>query len=117
MHIAIIVYHHPYSYEDMDTAVNILRALREEEHKCTLMLFMDAVTAANKEIKPPKYDRNIAEKLQDLMNKGVNIIVCGSCTQYRGVSKAELLENVSLGGLSTLGEVIKNSDRVINIGW
>jgi len=117
VHITIIVYHHPYSYEDMDTAINIIKALREENHKCTLMLFMDAVTATNREIKPPKYDRNIAEKLQNLIDKDVKVIVCGSCTLYRGVSKAELLENVSLGGLSTLGEVIKHSDRVINIGW
>jgi len=52
--------------------------------------------------------------LQVLLKKGVQIRVCGSCINARGLTIPELVDGVELGSMKILVDWISESDKVIN---
>jgi len=48
-----------------------------------------------------------------MLNKGVEIIACGTCINARGLDIPELVEGVERGSMKILVEWIRDSDQVI----
>lgn len=116
MKITIQVMVPPYSYEDLDTAIKIAEAALDKGHEVTIFLFSDSVLAVNKLVKPVKTDRNIPEKLSQLIKeKGLRVEICGICMDYRGVNTDMIIEGSNPSGLPELAELIYTSDRFINL--
>ncbi|GBE58449.1 DsrE/DsrF-like family protein [bacterium BMS3Abin01] len=54
-----------------------------------------------------------ASKLSELMKLGANVSACGTCLEMMGVKSEELLEGISVSSVAVLGELIKESDKVL----
>jgi Uncharacterized conserved protein involved in intracellular sulfur reduction len=70
MKITIQVMVPPYTYEDLDTALKIAEAAVEKGHEVNLFLFADSVLCINKNIKPLRIDRNIPNKIKEMISAG-----------------------------------------------
>ncbi|MCD6449528.1 MAG: DsrE family protein [Thermotogaceae bacterium] len=115
MKITVQVMLHPYTNQDMDTAINIAKAAIEKGHEAAIFLFCDSVLAINTKVKPVKGDRNIPQILEDLIKKGVEVHICGICFQYRGLYENDIVPGAKLSGLPELATLIYESDRFINL--
>jgi len=104
-----------YTYEDVDTAIKIIEAALNKGHEVRLFLFSDSVLAANSKVKPLRIDRNIPEKLKELIKKGLRVDICGICMDYRGVTQDMLIGGANPSGLPELAELIATTDVFINL--
>lgn len=105
----------PYTYQNIDTAIALAEAALDKGHECQIYLYMDGVIAATGQMKPGN-DRHIGNKLQELIARGVQVIPCSVCCNYRGLLKDQTAENIKQSGLAALGRMVDNFDRVITLG-
>ncbi|MFN4190772.1 MAG: DsrE/DsrF/TusD sulfur relay family protein [Pseudothermotoga sp.] len=116
MKIGIQVMVPPYTYEDLDTAIKIAEAALERGHEVTLFLFADSVMCTNKNIKPLRIDRNIPQKLTELMkNNKFEVHICGICMDYRGITTEMIIEGSKPSGLPELANLLYTCDRFVNL--
>lgn len=115
MKIAIQVMVQPYTYQDLDTALHIAQAALNRGHEVTLFLFADSVISINKLIKPIKTDRNIPDRIKQLIEKGMNVEICGICMDYRGITTDMIVEGSKPSGLPELAHIFATYDRVISL--
>jgi len=116
MNLGFMIQTGPYTFENIDTAYNLIKAAIKKGHSCSLFLYMDGSYNINKNIKPSG-DRNIGEMMEELTSLGVEVVGCGVCMQYRGIKKSMIVSGATRGGLPRFGEMVKNSDRYISIGF
>lgn len=116
MKITIQVMVPPYTYEDLDTAMKIAQAAIARGHEVSLFLFADSVLCVNKNIKPIRIDRNIPQKLKELIATGkFTVDICGICMDYRGITQDVIVEGSKPSGLPELASLLANSDRFISL--
>ena len=115
MKIAIQVMLNPYTNQDVDTAIKLAEAAIEKGHEVAIFLFCDSVLAINTAVKPVKGDRNIPDLLKKLIEKGVEVHICGICFQYRGLETEKIVPGAQLSGLPELASLIYKSDRFVNL--
>ena len=115
MKITVQVMLHPYTNQDVDTAINIAKAAIKKGHEAAIFLFCDSVLAINTKVKPVKGDRDIPKILEELIKEGVEVHICGICFQYRGLSEENIVPGAKLSGLPELAALIYESDRFINL--
>ncbi|WP_041083074.1 DsrE/DsrF/TusD sulfur relay family protein [Thermotoga profunda] len=116
MKITIQVMTPPYTYEDLDTAIKMAQAAVEKGHEVDLFLFADSVLCINKNVKPIRIDRNIPQKLKELIETGkVKVDICGICMDYRGITTDMIIEGAKPSGLPELAQLLYSSDRFINL--
>ncbi len=114
--ITIQVMAPPYSYQDLDTALNIAEAGLDKGHDVGIFLFADSVLAAFSRVKPLRIDRNISERMQAMIaEKGLRVDICGICMDYRGVRPEETIAGAKPSGLPELASLMATSDRFINL--
>ncbi len=114
--ITIQVMAPPYSYQDLDTALNIAEAGLDKGHDVGIFLFTDSVLATLSRVKPIRMDRNIPQRMQAMIaEKGLRVDICGICMDYRGVSREEIIEGATPSGLPELAALMATSDRFINL--
>jgi len=116
MHLGFIVTTTPYTFQNMDTAISLIEAALDKGYKCDIFLYMDGVISASSNIKPGQ-DRSIPNKILKLIDRGVRINACGVCCNYRGVKSSDFLPGIKQAGIAALGRLIKESDRVLSLGF
>jgi len=115
MKITVQVMLHPYTNQDVDTAIKIANAAVEKGHEAAIFFFSDSVLAINTKVRPVKGDRNIPQMIGELIKKGVEVHICGICFQYRGLPEDSIVPGAKLSGLPELASLIYESDRFINL--
>lgn len=114
--ITIQVMTPPYSYEDLDTALNIAEAALDKGHDVVIFLFADSVLAASTLVKPLRMDRNIPQRMKTMIaDKGLRVDICGICMDYRGLRPENTIEGAKPSGLPELAALMASSDRFINL--
>ena len=80
-----------------------------------VFLFDAAVYAAKKGQNPPKGlgELNLAKRLDELIKLGVTVTACGTCVEAGGLTKEELVDGVTVGGVPDLCDSIKASNNVL----
>ena len=114
MMLTIIVNDAPYGLEKPWNAFRLASSAASEEMKVRLFLIGDAVVSAKRGQKTPEGYYNMEKMLQALVSKGVEVKVCGSCINARGLDEAELVEGVGRGSMKILTDWITQSDRVVS---
>lgn len=106
----------PYSYQDLDTALNIAEAALGRGHDVGIFLFADSILSTFSKVRPIRSDRNIPERMKAMIaEKGLRVDICGICMDYRGVERADAIEGAVPSGLPELAELVSSSDRFINL--
>ncbi len=115
MKIAIQVMLHPYTNQDVDTAIRIAREAVNKGHEVAIFLFCDSVLSINAAARPVRGDRNIPQLIKELIDAGVEVHICGICFQYRGLEREKIVKGAKLSGLPELASLIYESDRFVNL--
>ena len=115
MNLTIIVNDPPYGSEKPWNAMRLAStASTELGMKVRLFLMGDSVSAAKRGQRTPEGFYNMEKMLQALIQRGVELKVCGTCINARGLDPSELVEGVEKGSMKMLAEWVKDSDRVVS---
>jgi uncharacterized protein involved in oxidation of intracellular sulfur len=103
-----------YGNESAYDALRLARALLDKpETKVRVFLLGDAVICAKKGQKTPDGYYNLGKMLLSLMQKDVEIGVCGTCIDARGIDEKDLLDGVHKGNMKELASWVLTSDKVL----
>jgi len=114
--IAFLVMTSPYSFQNSDTVLKLAHATLKAGHEVIgIYLYTDGVYINVNTIKPSDdRDRNIASLFKELVDKGVTIVSCPICAEYRGTANEDLLiEGTGFDGVGALSEFVQEADRVL----
>lgn len=113
--ILIIVKNAAYGNEALFNALRLAIAIKDKNSEVALKLFLisDAVTAALAGQKPTE-GYNIQQMLEILIAQQVDIKLCKTCTDSRGISQSSLIDGIKITTLSELAEWTLMSDKVIS---
>lgn len=114
MKLGILVTRSPYTYQDIDTLYFLAKAALKLGNKVIIFLYIDSVIVVNKEINS-SIERNLYKKMEELVDLGAEIKICGVCVQFRGIKRDQLLPDGELEGLPGLADVISQCDKFINL--
>ncbi|MFC2013892.1 DsrE/DsrF/TusD sulfur relay family protein [Chloroflexota bacterium] len=105
-------------YDGTDVTWNALRLgekLPERGAELRIFLMNDSIDLAKEGVMPPEGYYNLTEMLQELIAKGVQVKVCGTCLVRCGIHKQKpLIEGAPEAKMPELAEWITESDRVIS---
>jgi uncharacterized protein involved in oxidation of intracellular sulfur len=110
----LIVSDSPYGNEKPWNALRLAKALVAVKHNIKLFLLGDAVVMAKKGQKPPAGYYNLGQMLTDLVASGVEVRVCGTCVDSRGLGSEELIEGVIVGKMLDLARWVEGASKVLN---
>jgi uncharacterized protein involved in oxidation of intracellular sulfur len=116
MSILIIFNHEPYDGTDLTwNGLRLAGKLREAGQEVRIFLMNDAVDMARDVCKPPEgYDQDLSQMLKELIAKGVEVKVCGTCMARCGLYKNEpYFDGAEKSTMPALAEWVADSDKVI----
>lgn len=116
MRILIIFNREPYDTTDVTwNGLRLAETLRKNGHTVRIFLMNDSVDMARDVCKPPaSYDQDMSQMLKDLISKGANVKVCGTCMARCGIYKNHpYFEGAEKSTMAELAEWVTDSDKVI----
>ncbi len=116
MKLKFLVRTGPYSYQNIDTVYHLAKRAVKRGHEVFIFLYEDGTLNAQANIRSLE-ERNIAERVKELVDMGVRIGLCGTCAKFRGQNKKEIVEGVKFGGLALLVREMPDCDRFIVFGY
>jgi uncharacterized protein involved in oxidation of intracellular sulfur len=80
-----------------------------------IVLFDEAVICAKKAQNPPEELKglNLAQKLSELIKLGVKVMVCGSCSEVKGLKQDEIIEGAETVCLTDVANSVKTSNKTL----
>jgi tRNA 2-thiouridine synthesizing protein D len=109
----IIIYDSPVATERALSALRFAWTADLEGHRVRIWLFENGVYLAKKGQKPAQGITNYGQMLEDLVKGGVKVKACVVCAEARGLTQAELIDNVKLATIHELVEWSVDCDKVI----
>ena len=105
-------------YDGTDVTWNALRLeekLLDSGTELRIFLMNDSIDLAKEGVMPPEDYFNLTEMLQGLIEKGVQVKVCGTCLVRCGIHKNEPLINGAVEAkMPELAEWTIESDKVVS---
>jgi uncharacterized protein involved in oxidation of intracellular sulfur len=116
MKTLIVLNRNPYDGTDVTwNALRLGEKLLEKGTELRIFLMNDSIDLAKEGVTPPEGYYNLTEMLQELIAKGVQIKVCGTCLVRCGIHKQKpLIEGAPEAKMPELAEWITESDKVIS---
>jgi uncharacterized protein involved in oxidation of intracellular sulfur len=111
--VTIVLQDAPYGNEKVWNALRLSQALLTTGTGVRIFLYGDSVIAAKKGQAPPKGYYNIGEMLRGLVEKGVEVRSCLTCTNARGLAPDDLIEGVVVGKTIDLARWISEGGQVM----
>jgi tRNA 2-thiouridine synthesizing protein D len=100
---------------DTNTAVKLAHAALEKGYHVSIFGYGEGVTLI-KEGQDPKRFQNVGQEVQDLLEKGLEVVVCETCSQARGLVRGEEIKGTHIGSLTrNLSRFVVKSDRMVTI--
>ena len=115
--ILIIINAPAYGNERMLSALRLATALAGQELETVdLRVFMmsDAVTVALPNQSSAQAGGGLQQMLESLVEHGVQIKLCKTCIQTRGMNDLDLISGVSIGTLPELAQWTFAADKIIS---
>lgn len=111
--VTIILQDAPYGNEKVWNALRLSQALAAIGTGVRIFLYGDAVFAAKTGQMPPKGYYNIGEMMKGLVEKGVEVRSCLTCTSARGLIQADFIEGVAIGKTLDLARWVAEGGQVM----
>ncbi|MGD2201302.1 MAG: DsrE family protein [Candidatus Bathyarchaeota archaeon] len=106
----------PFQHESVDHVIEIADAALEKGHKVNIYLMMDGVyTPVKSQNGGPFNVTSVSDRLRGLMERGSKISNCRVCMEIRGVTTDSLPEDVDVGGIFDLSQMIEEADVVLSM--
>jgi uncharacterized protein involved in oxidation of intracellular sulfur len=116
MKILIIFNHDPYDGTDVTwNGLRLARTLLEKGREVRIFLMNDSVDLARDVlVKPENYDQDLVGALKDLISRGAQVQVCGTCMARCGIHKNHpYFEGARKSTMAALADWVCDSDRVL----
>ncbi len=105
----------PYSGQNADTALRLAEAALAKGHTVHLFASADGVHLAQSEQRPAGLP-DIPTSFKSLIERGLQVQLCGSCLRFRGLGRDRLVEGAEPSSLKGLFGAIDASDVVLSLG-
>lgn len=93
-----------------------LTAAALKKHNVKIFCYEDGVAVTKKGQEPMRNFPNVGNEIERLINKGLEVIVCGTCARARGIKENELINGVKVGKTGKdLPELIDWADKVVMV--
>ncbi len=114
MKILFIVNDPPYGTERCFNAFRLALALLKDEEKPKISVFLlaDAVVCAKAGQKTPTGYYNLERMIKGLI-RSADVVLCGTCTDARGIEENELITGTTRGTMSQLAKLTLTADKVL----
>ncbi len=116
MKVGFIVRTGPYTSQNIDTTYKLIKALLKKGHKAEIFLYEDGVINIDEDIKSFE-ERNIKDRIVELIEQGVKVTACGTCAKFRGQGKKDIIPQAKHGGMAVLVNILNSSDRFLSFGF
>lgn len=114
--IGFIMKSGPYSSNRHEILYQLADAAVKKEHEVSIFLDLDGVLLAVntqsslEQLELPK------DRIQDLVEKGINVYICKVCLDARGLNKPDMLiKGVKTGNMDNLTKMINDMDRLVTL--
>jgi uncharacterized protein involved in oxidation of intracellular sulfur len=116
MKTLIVLNRNPYDGTDVTwNALRLGEKVLEKGEELRMFLMNDSIDLAKEGVAPPEGYFNLTEMLQELIGKGIQAKVCGTCLIRCGIHKQKpLIEGAPEAKMPELAEWVLDSDRVIS---
>ncbi len=106
----------PYTSQNVDTCYHLAKRFLAKGHGVRMYLYEDGVINLHKEIKSPQ-ERNVPEMMTELAKAGAEIRACGTCARFRGIRKADIIEEAKQAGMVVFAKYANECDRFLSFGF
>lgn len=116
MKVLIIFNREPYDNTDVTwNGLRLAETLRTKGQEVRIFLMNDSVDLARDVCKSPEgYDQDLSQMLKDLIAKGVEVQVCGTCMSRCGIHKNHpYFEGAEKSTMGFLADWVIDSDKVL----
>ena len=103
-----------YGSESLFNALSLAIAIKEQDSKVPMNVFLmsDAVVAGLRG-QQPKEGYNLKQMLEILLAQQVEIKLCKTCTDARGMTDLPLVDGVQIGTLGELAQWSLDAEKII----
>lgn len=116
MKVLIIFNHEPYDNTDVTwNGLRLAETLRKKGEEVRIFLMNDSVDMARDVCKAPEgYDQDLSQMLKELISKGVEVKVCGTCMARCGIHKNHpYFEGANKSTMEELAHWVVDSHKVL----
>jgi len=111
--MAFIISEAPYGNEKPWNALRLAKTLVAIKQNIKMFLLGDAVAVAKKGQRTPAGYYNLAQMVADLIGSGVEVRVCVTCVDARGLRTEELVDGVAVGKMLDLAHWVEEGSQVL----
>lgn len=112
--LTISLFTTPYVFENTYTAIKIAEAALKKGCRVNLFASADGVHNFTLDQKARGIP-NAQKEFANLIGKGLNVELCGTCLQFRGIKKDDLLKDAKPSSLVKLCDLIEKSDVFLTL--
>lgn len=112
--LTISLFTTPYVFENTYTAMKIAEAALKKGYRVNLFPSADGVHNFTLDQKA-KGIPNAQQGFKNLIDKGLNVELCGTCLHFRGIKKDDLLDKAKPSSMDKLCDLIKKSDVFLTV--
>jgi uncharacterized protein involved in oxidation of intracellular sulfur len=113
MNALIVLNDPPYGSERPYNGLRLATSLAGAEAGVRVFLFGDAAACARRGQRVPSGYYNLATMLSGLAKRGVEVGVCGSCMDARGIGDEDLVPGARRSSMAELTDWVLAADRVV----
>ena len=100
---------------DTNVAVKLAQAALEKGYGVRIFGYGEAVTLI-KDGQDPKRFPNVGKETKDMLEKGLEVVVCETCCKARGIARGEEIEGTKIGSLTNdMSRFVAEGDRMVTI--
>jgi uncharacterized protein involved in oxidation of intracellular sulfur len=114
MPVLLVVNTPPYGSEGPYNAFRLADALALRDEHVEVFLMGDAVQAARAGQDPRGAHASLEQMLEGLLEKGVDVCLCGTCCATRGLNEHDLVAHVRVATIHDLAEATVRCERVLS---
>ena len=111
--VTMVLQDAPYGNEKVWNALRLTQALLSAGSKVRIFLYGDSVTSVKKGQSPPKGYYNIADMMKGVIDRGVEVRSCLTCTSARGLTQDDFIEGAVIGKTMDLAHWVAEGGQVM----
>lgn len=106
----------PYTFQNTQTAMRLARAALARGYRVKVFAYGDGVhnfTSGQR----PRGVPNPEEGFTALAREGLQVELCGTCLNFRGLGEAALMEEAAPSSMKNLCEIIRTSEVFVTLAF
>ncbi len=112
--LSLVIWTTPYTFQNTSTTMKITRAALGKGYKVNLFASGDGVYNFTRDQKASGLP-NAEKEFSELIRHGLNVELCGTCLNFRGIKPHDLVEGAERSTMRNLFEMIQKSDAFVTM--